>query len=701
MPVKILYPNQINQSIFFRYRKMVSIPLICVLFSIFIGCQPSGNTAEEEEEPLNWISQFPNVLNYKGVPDSAFDRSVYIFSDQGAWIGYALPEGDTQEHLGSFIGPYLMTQDNGVWIDSVLTRFHLLDTSGVEIDLKHAGVIEIASYPGRLTQTFLVPEIDLEVYSELIFISQRSALQRVILVNKKEDSSVNFKTRWSGSSFMDGVSFRNHGSGVWIDFEGSQHFGRIMMDGKQEFQRTLRKDSYQFVSNVINLGPGQSKEFVFTHTFGFSEEELQIEEPKVVSALNSSNTFFEINELAWGGYVSHLALSIKPEFRTLENEKIAVKCLQTLTNNWRSPAGQLKHSGLFPSYNYKWFNGFWAWDSWKHAVALKYIDPALAKDQIRAMFDFQDEYGMIADCVYRDNLIEDNNWRNTKPPLSAWAVWEVYQEDLDTSFVHEMLPKLEAYHNWWYNFRDHDSNGLCEYGSTDGTLVAAKWESGMDNAVRFDKSAILKNAENAWSLNQESVDLNAFLAAEKKYLARLYAAIGEIAKSESYVEQANKLKEKIQTLFFDEQTGWFYDIEVQSQKHIKVMGSEGWIPLWTGMATPEQAEKVRETMLDTSKFATYIPFPTLAADHPKFTPQNGYWRGPIWLDQVYFGIAALEKYGYQEDADRFTHNVLDRLEGLKNSDLPIRENYHPLTGAGMEANHFSWSAGHLLMLLCE
>ncbi len=701
MPKVKLYLKQVSQSIFFQNRSIISIALSCILFSVFMGCQPSGNIVEEEPETFSWTAQFPNILNYKGVPDSAFDRSVYIFSDQGAWMGYALPNDDDHKYLGSFTGPYLMTQDNGIWIDSALTRFQLLDASGAEIDLKNAQVVEIASYPGRLEQTFFVPELDMEVCAELIFISNRSALQRIKLLKKQENSVVEFKVRLSGSSFMDGVTFRNYGPGVWIDFEGSQNFGRIMLDEIQEFQRTLRKESYQFVSKFINLEKGQSKEFVLTHTFGFSEEELQTEDPRVVNALNSSNTFFEINELAWGGYVSHLGLTMRPALRSSENERIAVKCLQTLITNWRSPAGQLKHGGLFPSYNYKWFNGFWAWDSWKHAVALKYVDPALAKDQIRAMFDFQDENGMIADCVYRDNLIEDNNWRNTKPPLAAWAVWEVYQEDLDTSFVHEMLPKLEAYHTWWYKFRDHDKNGLCEYGSTDGTLIAGKWESGMDNAVRFDKSTILKNAENAWSLNQESVDLNAFLGAEKNYLARLYAAIGDINKSESYVEQANQLKEQIQTFFFDEQTGWFYDIEIISKKHIKVMGSEGWIPLWTGMATPEQAAKVRKTMLDTTKFATYIPLPTLAADHPKFTPQNGYWRGPIWLDQVYFGISGLEKYGYQEDADKFIKDILDRLEGLKNDDLPIRENYHPLTGEGMEANHFSWSAGHLLMLLCE
>ncbi len=108
---------------------------------------------------------------------------------------------------------------------------------------------------------------------------------------------------------------------------------------------------------------------------------------------------------------------------------------------------------------------------------------------------------------------------------------------------------------------------------------------------------------------------------------------------------------------------------------------------------------MRTIMMDTAKFATYIPFPTLAADHPKFKPKNGYWRGPVWLDQAYFAIQGLRNYGYEEEAIQFSHHLFDRLEGLKNADLPIRENYHPLTGEGLESQHFSWSAAHLLMLL--
>lgn len=41
----------------------------------------------------------------------------------------------------------------------------------------------------------------------------------------------------------------------------------------------------------------------------------------------------------------------------------------------------------------------------------------------------------------------------------------------------------------------------------------------MDNAVRFDEAVLMKNNNKAWSLNQESVDLNAYLYAEKIFIS--------------------------------------------------------------------------------------------------------------------------------------------------------------------------------------
>ncbi|MEO0337754.1 MAG: trehalase family glycosidase, partial [Bacteroidota bacterium] len=350
---------------------------------------------------------------------------------------------------------------------------------------------------------------------------------------------------------------------------------------------------------------------------------------------------------------------------------------------------------------YIWFNGFWAWDSWKHAASLAHYDAELAKDQIKQMYAFQEPNGFIPDCVFRDTAIENHNYRDTKPPLSAWAVWEIYEQEGDIVFLEEMYPKIKSQHDWWYTYRDHDQDGLCEYGSTDGSLIAAKWESGMDNAVRFDSSALLRNSEDAYSLNQESVDLNAYLYAEKGHLENMAKKLDKSNDIKRWQSEASSLKSKIQTQFFDDETSWFYDTSIDGNDLIKVKGCEGWIPLWAGAATQAQAESVKANVLDQNQFNTKVPLPTLVANHPSSKPAGGYWRGPTWLDQAYFGVKGLQRYGFQKEAQDLAYKLIHNAEGVLELGPPIRENYHPITGQGFESQNFSWSAAHYLLLLID
>ena len=79
---------------------------------------------------------------------------------------------------------------------------------------------------------------------------------------------------------------------------------------------------------------------------------------------------------------------------------------------------------------------------------------------------------------------------------------------------------------------------------------------------------------------------------------------------------------------------------------------------------------------DTAKFSTYIPFPTIAADNPKYNPR-GYWRGPIWLDQTYFAIPDCATTATKL-ADEYTLQVFDRLSGLKEGAPIPRELQEPI-----------------------
>jgi len=639
------------------------------------------------------VTDFPGVLDVKNIPAEANDWSAFCLADLGAWYGLALPSEMDTAYWGGFSGPFLMT--HGQWISPSLFQLILHKNGKSEVfDFGQSEKVTIQYFPGRLTQSYLVE--GLEINMTLAFVSNQSALVQVNIKNVSVDTT-QISLGWKGSVFMEGTAIQSAEQGILVTIPETEIVGRINLPEDVNTSITVAGDQKTYsikIDNPVTIAPQKTYQTNLIYTYSDSKEELDQQKEIVIHTLSNSNIAMQKNAERWNGYLNSI-LNVKSKWSSDPSyQRIAVKAMMTLINNWKRGRGDLLHDGLFPSYAVGYFNGFWAWDSWKHAVALAEFAPEVAKDQIRAMFDYQDEFGMVADCIYADQ--SENNWRDTKPPLAAWAVWKVYQATKDKDFLEEMLPKVEKYHKWWYDYRDHDQNGLCEYGSTDGTYIAARWESGMDDGVRFDNRKMVPNRKGAWSIDQESVDLNSFLYKDKRYLALIIRALGDTEKSQQFMDGAENLKKKIQTQMFDEETGFFYDIDLVDKSFIKVQGSECWVPLWVGVANNEQAAMVQSVMTDTSKFATYIPLPTLAKDHPAFL--TGYWRGPVWVDQVYFGIRGLERYGFNTEAEVFTRQLFDRPEGLKDVPGPIRENYHPLTGAGLKVNHFSWSSVHLLLL---
>ncbi|MCW7551240.1 hypothetical protein NX722_01005 [Endozoicomonas gorgoniicola] len=74
-----------------------------------------------------------------------------------------------------------------------------------------------------------------------------------------------------------------------------------------------------------------------------------------------------------------------------------------------------------------------------------------------------------------------------------------------------------------------------------------------------------------------------------------------------------------------------------------------------------------------------------------------YWRGRVWVDQVYFGLQGLANYGFHDDVQTQMNKILENAEGLL-EDGAIRENYNPETGAVQGATNFGWSAAHFYMM---
>lgn len=636
--------------------------------------------------------KYRNILDIRNIPANTKDINSFAFCDLGSWFGFALPADAIKEFWGSFPGPYLVS--DGIWLGKAFIKFDITDAAnGMPYDFANGKLVEISYYPGMLTQKYVVDDLYVELF--LIFISNRTAVVKA-QVSSVDNTPPVVHIGWSGNLFENTAELVNGQDEIAINLKNTNRKLFLHWAPGAINKTETAKNAYQISNgNDITIEKGK---YISTYLF-VSQIQNEAEKKKEIEIATDFSGFpkkyFSINQIRWNGYLSKVTATEESFGDDQEYIRAAVKCLITLTNNWKSPMGALRHEGIVPSYAHNYFTGFWAWDSWKHSAALAYFAPELAKNQIRAMFDFQNSKGMIPDCVFIDST--QNNWLDTKPPLAAWAVWKIYESTGDKAFLSELYLKLVKYHKWWYAERDHDKNGLCEYGSTKDSLTAALWESGMDNAIRFDGAKMLKNNNDAFSLNQESVDLNSYLYAEKLYLSKMAEVLGLAQEQNLYVGEADMLIKKIQDDFFDKKSGYFFDISIGNKKYIPVYGPEGWIPLWAMAATQTQAESVQKLIFDSDKFKTKVPFPTVSADDPKIDVE-GYWRGPVWLDQSYFGIVGLRNYGFTRDARRMTVRTFDNLEGFIKSDKPIRENYNPLTGEGLKANHFSWSAAHLLLM---
>ncbi|MDO5039381.1 alpha-glucosidase, partial [Clostridium sp.] len=753
----------------FRMKKK-GIITTAVLTAVLVGNLGGINVLAKDKRDK--VTDFKNVLNVTANPTSqiygSYSTNKYNnFSDMGAWHGYYLPTKDAKDIYGGFAGPVIIGEEYPTNMSKTISKIIIENTETKEkYDLTKAKNVTFNYYPGKLVQIYEMKDFNLTL--ELIFASNRSALIQTKIENKT-NKELNLNLKWTGSIFGElntgnkvidlKQSLEATDKGVQVNFSQLRDTWNFFSTPETKFTvqydgdvktEVEGKNYVTTLNDEVIIKPEKEFKTYSTQTYTFTNEELKNEKKNLDKYIGNGDKYFAENNSRWQGYLDKTFEGVEST-NNPEYKNATVKSIETLITNWRSAAGAIKHDGIVPSMSYKWFIGMWAWDSWKQAVATAKFNGKLAQDNIKALFDYQikgnddlrpQDKGTIIDAIFYNKDEARNgdggNWneRNSKPALAAWAVWNVYKETNDKAFLAEMYPKLVEYHNWWYTNRDHDKNGIAEYGgmvhdahwlydengnivkdekgnpkfNEDEVILAAAWESGMDNATRFDKEGaggedvgvkVFENKDKngkllGYSINQESVDLNAYLYAEKGFLKSIANELGKSSDANKYDKEAKYVREYVSENMFDEKTGFFYDLQISEDGKKKNMldergkGTEGWIPLWAKMATREEAEKVKDNMVDPGKFDTFVPFPTASKDNSKYDPSK-YWRGPVWLDQALYGVEALQNYGYNKDAERMAKKLFNNAEGLM-GDGPIRENYNPETGEGLHTKNFSWSA---------
>ncbi|RLE66544.1 MAG: hypothetical protein DRJ47_02410 [Thermoprotei archaeon] len=363
---------------------------------------------------------------------------------------------------------------------------------------------------------------------------------------------------------------------------------------------------------------------------------------------------------------------------------------------------RLKHRFTMPSKYL--FLHHWLWDSGFHSIVLSNYDVELAKSELLNLFLNQQEDGRIPHEVFLSRKLCKAVWGiddyvpwTTQPPVLAIAVDRIYEVSRDLEYVKKVLPYLMRYDEWFRNKRDYDRDELISY--------VDYLESGWDDAVRWDEAIekYRKDPEKYKAMYGritmapvEAIDLNVFIYIQRKTIAKLSRILGNEEDASYYEKLAEKTREGIQRYMWDEDLGLFLDIYEEDHKRIPVKTPASFYPMFAGIATPAQAKKMVEHLLNSKEFWTTFPLPTVSADNPKYDPK-GYWRGRSWINPIWFVFNGLKEYGYNEVADMLLEKVLDIMaEGPT-----CNENYNSATGEPLGTIDFGWSTLILDMILSQ
>ena len=330
-----------------------------------------------------------------------------------------------------------------------------------------------------------------------------------------------------------------------------------------------------------------------------------------------------------------------------EIKMLVASCFNMMRQVFYPPEGN-------SSYNYYVFSREPVW-GWGHGgqvfhesiTMLSYglLFPGSAMDSQRVYSERQYENGYInyRSGSWLDEIIEHNGQLTSSAPWYSWLNWEIYSMTKDKRFLEEMYQSSKKFYQFYTESRDSDGDGLYEWGghaileSVRDALVAV-WD------------------EVGWPSNFESLDLNCMMVNEAKALENMARELGLEEEAENWKAKHEKLSRLINQHCWDPENAFYYNVDkkdndfsFRKEGDLKRDEIIGFLPLWAGIASKEQAQGLVDKLTDPDQFWRKNGVPSLSASDSYYNAK-GYWNGPVWVEWNYLVMRGLLNYGYEEEA---------------------------------------------------
>jgi len=224
-------------------------------------------------------------------------------------------------------------------------------------------------------------------------------------------------------------------------------------------------------------------------------------------------------------------------------------------------------------------------------------------------------------------------------PLFVMLAGEYFARTADLATIRELWPHITAALRWIDSYGDRDHDGFVEYDRQSTTGLANQgWKDSGDAIFHADGEL----AEGPIAL----CEVQGYVYAAKRHAARLANALGDTALSAQLDAAAERLRRNFEAAFWCEELST-YAIALDGEKRpCRVITSNAGHALLTGIAAPDRAARVADTLLRVGSFSGW-GIRTVAMSAARFNPIS-YHNGSVWPHDNAMIALGMARYGFKE-----------------------------------------------------